>query len=142
MGLVELPETELRLYMAYTEYVISDFGRRESRVLREALTAANDLNPNTVTMDEATMWYQLSRGNIKRRNYHLAVQSAGKVEAIISKLDPDNVDFMTHILLIRGVTKLMPTPLSNSDIIDSHFDLDRAYHGHENTDFCVCGSGG
>ncbi|NOX94648.1 MAG: hypothetical protein GXP04_05995 [Alphaproteobacteria bacterium] len=126
IGLVELPETELRLYTAYAEYAINDRSK-EARALREALIAAENLNPDEVTMDEASMWFLLSQRDMIRKNYRRAIESADEAEAIINNLDPDNVDFMMRVLLIRGVAKLMPTPLSTDDIIDSHFDLDRAY---------------
>jgi len=126
IGLVELPETELRLYTAYAEYAINDRSK-EARALREALIAAENLNPDEVTMDEASMWFQLAQGDIKRKKYIQAIEAGDKAEAIINRHDPDNIDFMARVLLMRGVAKLMTLPRTSDDIIAAHVDIDRAY---------------
>ncbi len=115
-GIAELPQSEVRAYLAYAEYIAGNTRLRAAKKLREALLAL-EAEFGEPTATDVVMWVKLAAGELKKERYSSAIDAAEKAEAAIATLWPDNIDKMSEVLLIQGIATLVPFPRTIEDVL-------------------------
>ncbi len=115
-GIGELPQSEVRAYLAYAEYIAGKTRSRAAKELREALLAL-EAEFGEPTATDVVMWLDLAKGELKKKRYSGAVEAAEKAEAAIAILWPDNIDKMGEALLLQGIATLVSFPRTIEDVL-------------------------
>jgi Gram-negative bacterial TonB protein C-terminal len=124
-GVVELPETDLNLFLAYAEFAVSDGRWRQANQLRNALIAIEEKGAPT-NSDIATMWYKLAFSDFSRKRYKHAIESASKAETAFLVSSPENYRQRANAILIGGAARLLPFPLTVDNTQAAHNEFSRA----------------
>lgn len=124
-GVADLPESELRLYLAFAEFALDDGASRKRKALREALFAieAEGYPPNA---DISAMWLRLAKGDLEDERYRDAVESGAMAEAAIMAAIPDNKRVRIEALMIQAVATVIPYPRTVDDTLKAHQFFKRA----------------
>lgn len=124
-GLAELEEAELRLYLAFTEFAVSGYERREANRLRKALEAVEEQESGPVA-DRSAMWLRLASQDVADGQYRKALKSAAAAEAAVRSEVPDDYRSLAHTILIGGVARLVPAPRNEKTVQAAHNEFVRA----------------
>ena len=123
-GLVDLPEMDLNLFLAYAEFVPNRQRPRQTRALREALLAVEQ--SGVITTDTATMWLHLAIREFQYKRYDEAVIAGEKAEAAFDQVAPDNFQQKANAIVIAGAAKLTPVPRKIETVESARRDFHRA----------------
>ncbi len=124
-GIADLPADELRLYIAYSEFVVSGEKWREGNALRDALLDLGALG-FPPSEDTARMWLQLATSDLAKRDYDEALAAAINAEAEFHAVTPENYRSIASSILVIGISKIAPFPRGISEIEAAHNDFIRA----------------
>lgn len=124
-GVADLPASELKLSLAFTEFDVSGEKRRQSRILRNALNAT-EADGMAASSRSAIIWLRLARGDLTKSRYEKAIESAQRAEEIISTAIPDDYRRKAQAILIGGIAHLSPLPRSIKDVQMAHDEFIRA----------------
>lgn len=124
-GVADLPISELALYLAYAEFVVSGKKRRQANALRNALVQidAEGLGPSD---DTAAMWLQLASADLFKRRYSEAYAAAIKAESEIASASPNDYQRRAEALLVGGIAKIVPRSGKPEDLLAANKLLVRA----------------
>jgi hypothetical protein len=125
-GVVELPETDLNLFLAYAEFAAASKRKYRADDLREALIAIED-NGAPVNEDIATMWLHLASSDFASKRYHDATESASKAERAYKASAPNNYRQRANAILIIGAVILDPLPRTVESVQAAHNEFVRAW---------------
>ena len=125
-GIGELPQSEVRAYLAYAEYIAGKTRLRAAKKLREALLAL-EAEFGEPTATDVVMWLDLAKGELQTKRYSRSLEAAEKAEADIATLWPDNIDKMGEALLLQGIATLVPFPRTIEDVLAASKLFDRIF---------------
>ncbi len=123
-GLVELPEIDLDLFLAYSEFAFNRQRLHQTNRLRETLLAVEASGISTI--DTATMWLHLAAADFKNKRYKQAILAAEKAENTFTNVAPEQYQQIGNAIVIAGAAKIIPFPRKIEDVVDAHENFERA----------------
>jgi hypothetical protein len=118
-GIAALPETELQLYLAFTDFALNKKVNRFRKNLRDALLAVEQEGVDP-TPDIAAMWLFLASGDLEDRNYEEAKTNAAKAAAAIETAAPNQKRELASALLVRAVATILADTESEKGILEAN----------------------
>lgn len=115
-GLVELPERDLQLYIAYTNFAGARDNNRKTGQLRKALKQLDEENV-PASPDLARMWFELATADINTNQYRSAQESAARAQAMIAEAAPNDYRLMALAMMTEATAYLMPFPREQKTVI-------------------------
>jgi len=115
-GAATLPEKDLALYLAYTDFKINDGNRGKANALRDVLEqlVAENIAPSR---DTANMWFELASADVHNQRYRDTLESAIQAEAQIATVFPENYRSRASALMFYGIAEAMPMPRTEKRVI-------------------------
>lgn len=125
LGVADLPEPALQLYLGYAEFATSRFKRKPANRLREALDAVG-MADETLIRDVAPMWLKLALHDVDTRQYRKAIESAANAETAIRKAYPDASRGLVEAILFGAIARIAPSPRTIENLEAATDQFDRA----------------
>lgn len=124
-GVADLPQAELRLYLAYGVYATSGKQEEDLQTLRKALEASTaELSDGSV--DLANIWTLLTTEDFAAGRFGDAVDSAASAEAAIRAAAPDDSRVLAEVILVGGAARLLPPRRMRKQLLAAHREFRRA----------------
>lgn len=125
MGVADLPDAALQLYLSYAEFATSGFEDKRADRLREALDTIG-LEDEALIRDVAPMWLQLASHDVTAKEYRKAVESSANAEAAIMKAFPDSVRGLAEAIALGAIARITPRYRTTEDFEAASVQFDRA----------------